>query len=60
MNVLNFNTIALSVCCFLLIGGYATNQHKAGVALMFVGVLGLLAVIGVNIYFTLHGLPLRP
>lgn len=60
MNVLHFNILAMSVCCFLLIGGYALNRHKAGVAAMFIGIVGLLTVIGVNIYFSLHGVPLRP
>ncbi len=55
MNILHFNIVAMSLCCLLLVGGYALNQHKAGVVAMFVGVLAMLATIGINIYASLHG-----
>lgn len=57
MNVLHFNILTISLSCLLLIGGYATNQRPAGVAAMFIGVIGMLLNIAANIYASLYGWP---
>lgn len=57
MNLTYINITVLSVCCFLLLGGFNYSKKQAGVLAMLAGIIGLLAVIGLNIYAALHGWP---
>ena len=56
-NLLHTNIIALSVFFLLLLVGYSYNRTRAGLLAIGVGVLGLLTVIGANIYISLYGWP---
>lgn len=57
MSLSYFNMMAVTVCCLLLLGGYAARERQPGILCMLAGVAGLLTVIGFNIYASLHGWP---
>lgn len=51
MSLLNFNMLAVSLCCFLLIGGFAARQRRWSGICMLAGMAGLMGVILYNIRF---------
>ncbi len=55
MNLLYFNMIVVSVCCFLLIGGYSAREHRLGGIAMLAGLAGLMLVIAANIRALIWG-----
>lgn len=54
ISLLHFNMIFVSVCCILLVSGYSWRETKPGIVALALGIFGLLGVIGVNIYASLH------
>lgn len=49
MPLLYVNLATVSLCCFLLIGGFAGRHLRAGPVAMIAGMAGLMAVIYYNI-----------
>ena len=55
MSLLNFNILAVSVCCGLLLEGFAARRMRVLPAvMMLLGVAGLLAVMVYNIRSLAH------
>ncbi|HRN74897.1 hypothetical protein [Ottowia sp.] len=55
MNLLYFNMIVVSVCGFLLIGGFSARERRWGGVAMIAGLIGLMLVIAANIRSLLGG-----
>ena len=51
MSLLNFNMLAVSLSCFLLIVGFAMRRRRWSGICMLAGMAGLMGVIFYNIRF---------
>ena len=51
MTLLHWNMLTVSISCFLLVGGFSL-RHRRGipVALMLLGIVGLLGVLTYNVH----------
>jgi hypothetical protein len=51
MTLLHWNMLTVSISCFLLIGGFSLRQRRGiPVALMLLGIVGLLGVLTYNVH----------
>lgn len=55
MTLLHFNMITVTICAFLLIGGFSARRHKWSGVAMIAGLVGLMLVIAANIQAMLRG-----